>query len=245
MPMVFLTYLNKGYLALELIYYRLVRPWIPPFSSEVVFTTGIDNPELIKKDELILNVSLKKKLNSWKFTDHSKIDICNSLVSKYIEEEDKKLIIWTGHPLTSESLAKHYSKYKPVIIHGQLDLPLGFTRSSYRDKLIEEFKQHPKKKLMIASYRVMGLAINLTEISRNIYFDRNYSLTDWLQSIKRTHRYGQEEKVIVDVLLCENTLDEHLDRLLTKKENINKFLLDRVHLSIEDIKSLLMGKEIE
>ena len=98
---------------------------------------------------------------------------------------------------------------------------------------------------MIASYLVMGLAINLTEITRNIYFDRNYSLTNWLQSIKRSHRYGQKEKVIVDILICENTLDEHLDRLLTKKENINKFLLDRIHLSIEDIKSLLMGKEIE
>ncbi|KKN31320.1 hypothetical protein LCGC14_0825250 [marine sediment metagenome] len=208
------------------------------------FSLAIDNPELIKNDELIMDINLKKKLTSWNFLDHSKLSVCDSLVYKYMDE-NKKIIIWTGHPMTAESLAEHYSKHLPVIIHGQIEIPSKFTQSDYRDKLIEKFKQDKSKKLMIASYLVMGLAINLTEITRNIYFDRNYSLTDWLQSIKRSHRYGQKEKVIVDILICENTLDEHLDRLLTKKENVNKFLLGRVHLSIQDIRSLLMGKEIE
>jgi SNF2 family DNA or RNA helicase len=214
------------------------------------FSLAIDNPDILQNSESIINnndayMILMKTLKGWKFTNHSKLLVCDSLVHKYIEEENNKLIIWTGHPLTADSLAEYYSKYDPVVLHGQIDIPLELTRSDYRDKLLNDFKQDKDKKLMIASYKVIGLAVNLTEITRNIYFDRSYSLTDWLQSIKRTHRYGQEEKVMVDVIVCENTLDEHLDRLLTKKENINKFLLDRVHLSIDEIKLLLMGKEIE
>jgi SNF2 family DNA or RNA helicase len=203
---------------------------------------SLDNPEILQQDEsLILPISLKQQLDNWEFKDHSKLEVCDSLVYKYIRE-GHKVIIWSGHPRTIESLAKHYEKYMPIIIHGQNKIGSNMTVNEWRDQQIELFKNDESKKLLIGSYKVMGMAINLTEICRNIYFDRSYDLKEWLQSIKRTHRFGQDSRVIVNPIIIEESLDERLDRMLEQKEDINSHLFDRSRMSMEEWKALFSGK---
>jgi len=202
---------------------------------------ALDNPKILL-DSPIDNSFLRQKLKSWNFETHSKLKVCDSLFQSCIENGEK-VIIWTGHPLTAELLAEHYKKYNPIVIHGQIKIPNNITTSEYRDSIIEQFKTNPDKKLLIGSYKVMGLTINLTEISKNIYFDRSYDLTEWLQSIKRTHRFGQSKRVIVYPIIIENSLDERLDKRLTLKEDINKNLLNRKQLTKEEWENIFLGRE--
>jgi SNF2 family DNA or RNA helicase len=160
-------------------------------------------------------------------------------MSKYLDE-GRKVILWSGHPTTINQLADHFKKHKPYSIHGQMDFG-GQTRDKFRDEMVEDFKQSKTRNVLIASYKVLNSAVNLVEASRNIYFDRSYSLTEWLQSQKRTHRIGQNERVITNPLIFENSLDVRLDHKLESKEDIDKKLLERRHLSTEEWKAIFAG----
>lgn len=201
---------------------------------------ALDNPGILLDSRAERSSDdLKRLLAKWKFEKHNKLPITESLYSKYAEE-GRKVIIWSGHPQTIDELAEHFSKKNPFKIHGQMDFR-GMTRDKFRDEMVEDFKRSSTRNLLIASYKVLNSAVNLTEVTRNIYFDRPYSLTEWLQSQKRTHRIGQKERVITNPLIFEQSIDLRLDHRLETKEDIDKKLLQRNQISMEEWKALFTG----
>lgn len=201
---------------------------------------ALDNPDILKGTKADQGSEpLHKLLAKWKFKYHGKLPVTESLVSKYLDE-GRKVILWSGHPKTIDQLSEHFKKRKPYSIHGQMDFG-GQTRDRFRDEMVEDFKKSQDRNLLIASYKVLNSAVNLVEASRNIYFDRSYSLTEWLQSQKRTHRIGQEQRVITNPLIFEDSLDVRLDYKLESKEDIDKKLLERKYLSKEEWKALFGG----
>lgn len=202
-------------------------------------TLALDNPDILR-DSKHTKEATRKLLKRWKFEKHGKLEVTNSLVEKYLDE-GRKVILWSGHPKTIDQMSEYYAKRKPFWIHGQLDFR-GTTRDKFRDELVEGFKASPDRNLLIASYKVLNSAVNLTEATRNIYFDRSYSMTEWLQSQKRTHRIGQNERVITHPIIFSNTLDERLDARLDAKVDIDTYLLERKFLSEEEWKAIFEGK---
>lgn len=204
---------------------------------------ALDNPSLLKgKIDRGLSSSLHRKVESWKFKDHSKLEVVSSLINKYLEE-GKKVILWSGHPKTMDELADYYHKFSPVVIHGQIDVPSGKSREEHKNDLLEAFKTDKDSKLLIASYYVLSTAVNIVEASRSIYFDRSFNATYWIQSQKRTHRIGQSDSVVINPIIIEDSLDERLDRALDRKEAMNNNLLSADSLSADQWKNLFLGKE--
>lgn len=210
-------------------------------------TLAINNPCLLKgKDEFALyDRELADLIESWKFEEHSKLDACTSLLERYIKEEKKKVIIWTGHPLTNEQLKEHYKKYNPISIHGQIEVPKGMLRAEYRDQLLEKFKNDPKHHILIASFQMLSSAVNIVEAPRAINFDRSWSFLHWAQLIKRNHRIGSTEEVIVNPLIIEKTIEEKQDRVLEKRENLDQELLNRDSLTQQEWEELFEGVELD
>ena len=205
---------------------------------------ALENPSMLKgKIDKELSPILAKKVDKWKFKDHSKLEVVDALVSKYLEE-DKKIIIWSGHPLTMNELSAHYSKYKPITIHGQMTLPDGKDKAEYKNELLERFKTSKDHNILIASYYVLSSAVNIVQATRSIYFDRSQNPTAWMQSLKRIHRIGQEERTIVNPIIFEHSLEERLDRALKRKDKLNNNLTKSDSLSASEWKSLFMGEEV-
>ena len=210
-------------------------------------TLAIDNPCLLKdKDEFEhYDRELAQLISSWKFEDHSKLEACTSLVEKYVKEEKKKVIIWTGHPLTNKQLTEYYKSYNPISIHGEIEIPKGMSKVQYRDTLLERFKTDPKHHILVASFQMLSSAVNIVEAPRAINFDRSWSFLHWAQLIKRNHRIGSTEEVIVNPLIIEKTIEEKQDRVLEKRENLDQELLNRDSLSKEEWEKLFEGVEID
>lgn len=205
---------------------------------------ALENPSLLKgKIDKELSPSLHKKVESWKFKDHSKLEILDSLLSKYLEE-GRKVIIWSGHPLTMNELANYYQKKNPIVIHGQIDLPKGISKDEYKNQQLEIFKNSEDQNLLIASYYVLSSAVNIVQATRAIYFDRSQNPTAWMQSLKRIHRIGQAERTIVHPLIFEHSLEERLNRALKRKDKLNNNLTKSDSLSQSEWKSLFLGEEI-
>lgn len=206
---------------------------------------ALDNPCILKgKIDFQQEPELFKRIEKWKFSDHSKLESMTSLLEKYIDE-GKKVIIWSGHPLSINQLGEFYAKYNPVLIHGQLEIPKGTTREEYRDMLVESFKNDKTHKVLIASYLMIARAVNIVEASRSIWFDRPWNFEIVEQASKRNHRIGTTETVVMNPIIIEKTIEERQDRVLKKRQQLDKDLLKYDSLSKESWKNLFEGAELD
>ena len=70
-----------------------------------------------------------------------------------------------------------------------------------------------------------------------IWFGLNWSLELYQQAIKRLHRQGQRQKVIVHQLLVKGGRDEDVSKVLDIKGDVQQALLDSLKARIEEVKN--------
>jgi SNF2 family DNA or RNA helicase len=85
-----------------------------------------------------------------------------------------------------------------------------------------------------SSYRVytgqvsQGIGTTLNSARTMIYYSYSLGLEDWLQSLERNYRIGQDKRVTVRRFMAQETVERGVIRLLEAKENIKDFLQSRV-----------------
>ena len=72
-----------------------------------------------------------------------------------------------------------------------------------------------------------------------IWFGLNWSLELYQQAIKRLHRQGQKQKVIVHQLLVKGKRDEDVAKALEGKSDTQQALLDSLKARIQEVKERL------
>ena len=91
------------------------------------------------------------------------------------------------------------------------------------------------------------------EAPRQIYWDRIWDAETFAQSLKRSHRIGQTEKVIVNPLIFIGSFEEEQDAELNKRLDFNsKVWMEKIApedkedldapLSLEECRKILVGK---
>ncbi len=130
------------------------------------------------------------------------------------------------------AIVKRLEHLKPLAYHGGL-------RPRQREEVISTFKQSSDHKVLVLSLRAGGQGLNLQEASYVIHFDRWWNPAVERQAEDRTHRLGQKNAVTVYRYICENTIEEKIDRLLRKKQDLFDQYVD--HVSIDAAK--LFGEE--
>ncbi len=91
--------------------------------------------------------------------------------------------------------------------------------TSQRQRLIDEFNQGSAK-VALLSLMAAGSGINLTGANHVIHADRWWNPAVEDQATDRVHRIGQKKNVFVYQILTIGTLEEKIDRLLTKKKGM-------------------------
>jgi SNF2 family DNA or RNA helicase len=203
---------------------------------------AVDNPCLLKgKIDASRNPALFKMVEDWKFEDHSQFDIMSDYLDRWVDEEEQKVIVWSGHPLTLDQLAESFKKYDPITIHGQNTVPKGMTEASYRDKMVELFKTDTKHKVLFASYLVLESAVNITEATRALFWDRSFDLEKTLQAMARNHRIGSTDPVIITSLVCDKTIACLVDFNVETKGALNNKFFNLDSLSQAEYKAIFEG----
>ncbi len=124
--------------------------------------------------------------------------------------ESTKVIIWTGFIKNVEWLCRNLRMHNPAKVHGSLTVDC-------RNSAIEKFKNDPSCRIMIATPGAAKEGLTLTVASHAIFYDRSFSLDDYLQAQDRIHRISQTKDCFVHNLIAENTIDEWIDGLLNAK----------------------------
>lgn len=140
----------------------------------------------------------------------SKFIKLRQLLDTKIFPNDNKAIIWTSFVENAEWLSRNLQCNFPAIVHGQMEI-------DRRNREIERFKKDASCKVMVATPGAAKEGLTLTVANHSIFFDRSFSLDDYLQAQDRIHRISQQQECFVHNLIATETIDEWVDRLLYVK----------------------------
>jgi non-specific serine/threonine protein kinase len=113
-----------------------------------------------------------------------------------------------------------------------------------RDEMVDEFQagQHP---LLLVSLKAGGTGLNLTAASRVVHYDRWWNPAVEDQATDRAWRIGQHQSVFVHKLVCEGTVEERIDALITDKRALADAVIGTTgeawlsELSTDDLRDLV------
>lgn len=147
--------------------------------------------------------------------DHSysatpgKVPTLINLVERAVRE-NTKIIIWTNFIENASWLSEQLSTYGSVCVHGSRTI-------EDRNAAIKSFKTDPAVRLLVATPGAAKEGLTLTMASHAVFYDRSFSLDDYLQAQDRIHRISQKNTCHVWNLIAADSVDEWVDSLLTAK----------------------------
>jgi SNF2 family DNA or RNA helicase len=124
--------------------------------------------------------------------------------------EKSKIIIWTNFIENVRWLRKQLAQFGPVMVHGSMSI-------DERNQALADFKTDPAVNVLLATPGAAKEGLTLTVANYAVFYDRSFSLDDYLQAQDRIHRISQTQNCYVWNLICSGTVDEWLDSLLTAK----------------------------
>ena len=93
----------------------------------------------------------------------------------------------------------------------------GSLSTEDRERTLEEFRANASITALLASSRVAGEGLTLTEANNVIFFNQWWNPSANRQARDRVVRIGQERLVSVFKLRCRNTVEDYLERVLGRK----------------------------
>lgn len=129
---------------------------------------------------------------------------------KNIINNGEKCIVWSSFIENINYLCAKYSDYGAVKIHGGMAI-------NDRNKSVDKFKTD-KYKVLFATPASAKEGLTLTMANHVIFYDRGFSLDDYLQAQDRIHRISQTKTCYVYNLIINDSVDEWIDVLLKAKQ---------------------------
>lgn len=141
--------------------------------------------------------------------DPGKLEALLDLVTSIVRREEK-CIVWTSFVANAEWLARTLSRHNPQIVHGQVP-------HREQTRAIRSFVDDPSARILVATPGSAKEGLTLTAANHVIFYDRLFSLDDYLQAQDRIHRISQEKQCHVHNLIMRDSIDEWVDALLHSK----------------------------
>jgi len=132
------------------------------------------------------------------------------LIAK-ITGQNEKCIVWTSFTKNADWLKRQLERFGSCRIHGKLSIDV-------RNRVIKKFMAYPECYVLIATPGAAKEGLTLTVANHVIFYDRSFSLDDYLQAQDRIHRISQENTCFVHNLIMKDSIDEWIDILLHSKE---------------------------
>jgi SNF2 family DNA or RNA helicase len=127
-----------------------------------------------------------------------------------LEEPETKAIVWTCFTDNVDRLAKHLRRFGALRVHGKMSI-------NDRNQSLSRFRDDATARVLIATPGAAKEGLTLTVANHAIFYDRSFSLDDYLQAQDRIHRISQTRPCYIYNLMMRGTVDEWVDELLGAK----------------------------
>lgn len=109
------------------------------------------------------------------------------------------------------------------------DLYIGETPVERRTAIEKRFQSEGQPQILLVSTMAGGVGLTLTRASTAVYLDKMWSPAYNTQSQDRIHRVGAEDTVHIIELLISGTIEEKINKLLSKKESMDFSLWEAMY----------------
>jgi SNF2 family DNA or RNA helicase len=181
-----------------------------------------------------------------------KLEALDELLEDIIDEGGKKAIIFSRFRTMVEIVYNRYKKYNPAMIYGDIDSQgkprhiaekivtekypraVGEERekliqnlmTSDRQKEVYKFQNDNSCKLFIGCAPACREGLTLTAASYVIFIDTEWSPSYVQQAYSRAYRIGQKDCVNVYYLVCKDSIDEKVQKVLERKDLMAQTIID-------------------
>lgn len=131
------------------------------------------------------------------------------LVHQAIDAGDK-IVVWTSFTENAQWLRRHLDEFGASMVHGGLSIGV-------REEALTAFKTEPRCCVLVATPGAAKEGLTLTVANHAVFYDRSFSLDDYLQAQDRIHRISQDKPCFVTNLVATGTIDDWVDALLAAK----------------------------
>jgi SNF2 family DNA or RNA helicase len=129
-----------------------------------------------------------------------------------------KAIVFSQWVKTIRRLSEALPETNPLEYHGKIP-------SSRRDAVLSEFRENPKRHVLIMSYGAGSVGLNL-QFCRDVFlFDQWWNPAVEDQAINRAHRIGSTGSVTVSRMITQNTIEERINEVLRSKRELFEQIL--------------------
>lgn len=182
---------------------------------------------------------LPSELNFNNISYSTKLEVAWSLILDSYQS-GRKLILFTQFLPVLDAIEERLKTHE--IGYSRLD---GSTRD--REIPIKLFQEDPSIRILIISLKAGGFGVNITAADRVLLYDPWWNPAVEDQAIARAHRIGRADSVLVQRLICPNTVEEKILELQQTKLSISSAAYsgsDKI-FDIKDILQILKedGKE--
>ncbi|REK12332.1 MAG: ATP-dependent helicase [Planctomycetota bacterium] len=125
----------------------------------------------------------------------------------------RKALVFSQWVATLETLAARLKRARPLLYHGKIP-------PAKRDGILDEFRNDPKRHVMLLSYGAGGTGLNLQCSEYVFLYDRWWNPAVEDQAINRAHRIGAAGPVTVTRFLALETIEQRIDQILREKREI-------------------------
>jgi len=129
-----------------------------------------------------------------------------------------KAILFSQWTKSLDWMHQKLRHFNPLIYHGAVP-------SSRRDAVLERFRRDPDCHLLLMSYGVGAVGLNLQFAGYVFLYDRWWNPAVEDQAINRAHRIGQKNPVFVTKFICHDTIEERIDQVLQQKRELFRAVL--------------------
>jgi SNF2 family DNA or RNA helicase len=139
----------------------------------------------------------------------SKLAAARELVSSALAD-GSKIILWTNFIANADWLGGQFKDLGSVVVHGRKKI-------DDRNTALDAFKRDADVRVLVATPASAKEGLTLTVANHAVFFDRSFSLDDYLQAQDRIHRISQKRECHIWNLVAEDTVDDWVDMLLAAK----------------------------
>ncbi|MFB6097978.1 MAG: DEAD/DEAH box helicase, partial [Salinibacter sp.] len=120
----------------------------------------------------------------------------------------------------------------------------GGVKQEKRNRMVERFQEgDDPPPFFLLSLKAGGTGLNLTRATHVFHYDRWWNPAVENQATDRAFRIGQDRRVQVHKFVCAGTLEERIDQMIERKEDLAEQVVDAgeawvTELSTDELKDL-------
>lgn len=86
--------------------------------------------------------------------------------------------------------------------------------------MVSRFQTNRADRIFILSLKAAGTGLNLTAANHVIHYDLWWNPAVETQATDRAYRIGQTKNVMVHRLICQNTFEEKINKIIQQKKHL-------------------------